>query len=66
MIANAVAWVVVAPVLDIVMYAEPVSLVFTQGAVAFIMDAIVVVVVGGALAFAYAKTKTKEGSLSKK
>lgn len=65
-IANAVAWVVVAPVLDIVMYAEPVSLVFTQGAVAFIMDAIVVVVVGGALAFAYAKTKTKEGSLSKK
>ena len=34
--------------------------------VAFIMDAIVVIVGGGALAFAYAKTKTKEGSLSKK
>ena len=65
-IANAVAWVIVAPVLDIVIYAEPVNLVFTQGIVAFIMDAIVVIVVGGALAFAYAKTKTKEGSLSKK
>ena len=65
-IANAVAWLIVAPVLDIAMYAEPVSLSFTQGVVAFIMDTIVVVVVGGALAFAYAKTKTKEGSLSKK
>ena len=65
-IANAVAWVIVAPVLDIVIYAEPVNLVFTQGIVAFIMDAIVVIVVGDALAFAYAKTKTKEGSLSKK
>ena len=63
-IANAVAWVIVAPVLDIVIYAEPVNLVFTQGIVAFIMDAIVVIVVGGALAFAYAKTKTKEGSLN--
>lgn len=65
-IGNAVAWVIVAPVLDIVMYAEPVELVFTQGAIAFVMDALVVIVVGGALAFAYAKTRTKEGSLSKK
>ena len=30
-IGNVIAWIVVAPVLDIVIYAEPVSLVFVQG-----------------------------------
>ena len=65
-VANAVAWIVVAPVLDIVIYAEPVSLVFTQGGIAFVMNAICSCVVGGLLCSIYAKTKTKEGSLTKK
>lgn len=65
-VGNAVAWIIVAPVLDIVMYAEPVSLVFTQGGIAFVMNAICSCVVGGLLCTAYSKTKTKEGSLSKK
>lgn len=30
-IGNAVAWILVAPILDILIYAEPVNLVFTQG-----------------------------------
>lgn len=65
-IGNAVAWIIVAPLLDVVMYAEPAMYVFTQGVVGFILDAICACVVGGLLAFAYAKTKTKKGSLTKK
>ena len=64
-IGNALAWLLVAPVLDILMYAEPVSTVFLQGITAFIIDAIVSVVVGGILLKAYASTKVQQGSLSK-
>ena len=32
-IGNAIAWIIVAPILDILIYAEPANLVFTQGAV---------------------------------
>ncbi|HCK87346.1 MAG TPA: ECF-type riboflavin transporter substrate-binding protein [Erysipelotrichaceae bacterium] len=64
-IGNAVAWLLVAPVLDIVMYAEPVNTVFLQGITAFIIDAIVSVAVGAILLKAYASTKTGQGTLSK-
>ena len=64
-VANAVAWCLVAPVLDIVLYSEPANKVFIQGVTAFIVDAIVSVVVGIILLKAYAATKTKKGSLSK-
>ena len=64
-LANAIAWLLVAPVLDIVLYAEPASTVFLQGVTAFILDAIVSIVVGSILLKAYASTKTGEGSLSK-
>ncbi|MPM99349.1 hypothetical protein SDC9_146540 [bioreactor metagenome] len=64
-IANFVAWVIVAPVLDIVIYSEPVNLVFAQGVVAFILDAICACVIGSLLLVAYAKTKTSKGSLTK-
>jgi energy-coupling factor transport system substrate-specific component len=64
-IANAIAWLLVAPVLDIVLYSEPVKTVFIQGIVAWILDSIVSIVIGGILLKAYASTKTGEGSLSK-
>ena len=64
-IGNAVAWLLVAPILDIVMYAEPVNTVFLQGVTAFVIDAVVSVVVGGILLKAYASTKTGQGTLSK-
>lgn len=64
-LGQAVAWIVAAPVLDIVLYREPVNLVFTQGFIAFIMDSICGVVIGGLLLKAYAATKTGKGSLSK-
>jgi energy-coupling factor transport system substrate-specific component len=64
-VGNAVAWVLVAPVLDIVVYAEPVNLVFTQGAIAFVMNSISEGVIGTGLLAIYAATRTKEGSLNK-
>lgn len=39
-IGNFVAWVIVAPLLDVVVYAEPANLVVTQGVVAAISNAI--------------------------
>lgn len=65
-IGNAIAWILVAPVLDILIYAEPSNLVFTQGFTAFIMNSISAGVIGTLLLIAYAATRTKKGSLSKK
>lgn len=65
-IGHAVAWLVVAPVLDIVIYGEAANLVFTQGAVAFVVDVITAAVVGLLLLKAYASTKVGKGTLSKK
>lgn len=65
-IGNIIAWLVVAPVLDIVIYAEPANLVFTQGIAAAIMNSVVAGIIGTLLLIAYSKTRTKEGSISKK
>ncbi len=65
-IGNLVSWVVVAPVLDILIYQEPVNLVFTQGITAAIMNIISAGVIGTLLLVAYAATRTKKGSLAKK
>ena len=64
-IGCAIAWIVIAPLLDVVIYGEPMNLVITQGLVAFVMDAIVSCVVGTVLLIAYSKTKTSQGSLTK-
>lgn len=64
-VGNVIAWIVVAPVLDILIYQEPVNLVFTQGITAAIMNAISVGVIGTLLLIAYAATRTKKGSLTR-
>ena len=64
-IGNAIAWIIVAPVLDIVIYAEPSNLVFTQGVVAAISNSISAGVIGTVLLVLYSKTRSKKGSLSK-
>lgn len=64
-IANIIAWVVIAPVLDIVIYAEPVTLVFTQGVVAAISNAISAGVIGTILLKLYSKAHASKGSLTK-
>ena len=62
-IAHVAGWVVVAPVLDIAIYAEPVKKVFAQGVFAAISNTLTGVVVGGLLILAYTKTIAKKGSL---
>lgn len=64
-VANVVAWLGVAPVLDIVIYGEPVNLVFVQGITAAISNAVSAGVIGTILLLLYSKTRAKKGSLSK-
>lgn len=64
-VANAAAWILVAPVLDIVIYAEPASKVFAQGAWAFLGNIIIIGVLGTLIAVGYSKIGGKSSSLSK-
>ena len=64
-VANGVIWGLLAPLLDILFYAEPASRVFAQGGVSAIVNSIAVGVVGTLLMKVYASTQTKKGSLSK-
>jgi energy-coupling factor transport system substrate-specific component len=64
-VANAIAWVIIAPVLDILIYAEPASLVFVQGIYAAVVNAISAGVIGTILLKLYSKTRASKGSLSK-
>ena len=61
--AHIIGWIVVAPVLDILIYAEPANKVFAQGAFAAVSNTITGAVVGGLLILAYTKTIAKKGSL---
>lgn len=64
-IAQAIGWFLVAPGLDILIYAEPANKVFVQGLVAGISNIVTVGVLGTLLILAYAKTRSKSGSLKK-
>lgn len=64
-IANVVAWGLVAPTLDILIYKEPVNKVYLQGIVAGVSNIVTVAVLGTLLLFAYAKTRAKKDSLHK-
>ncbi|MBZ9685852.1 ECF-type riboflavin transporter substrate-binding protein [Clostridium estertheticum] len=65
-LGNILAWIVVAPILDIVIYSEPANLVFTQGAIAALLNSISAGVIGTLLLISYAATRTKKGSLNMK
>ncbi|PWV98650.1 energy-coupling factor transport system substrate-specific component [Paenibacillus cellulosilyticus] len=64
-VANAIAWFLVAPTLDIVIYAEPADKVYTQGLVAGASNIVTVAIIGSLLLLAFAKTRTKQGSLTR-
>ncbi len=64
-IANIISWIVIAPLLDIIIYSEPANLVFTQGAVAALSNAVSMGVIGTLLLFFYFKTRSGKGTLSK-
>jgi energy-coupling factor transport system substrate-specific component len=61
--ANLIAWVLIAPLLDILIYAEPADKVFVQGLVAGSLNAAVILILGSILTISYSKTRTKAGSL---
>lgn len=64
-VAHILAWGLVAPVLDIVIYAEPVEKLFAQGLVAGIGNIVTTAIVGTILCFAYSKARPAAGSLKK-
>ena len=64
-IVNILSWLLVAPLLDILIYAEPANKVFIQGAVSALMNSIAVAVLGTILIKAYASTRSQSGSLKK-
>lgn len=63
-IAHAIAWIVVAPVLDILIYSEPVNKVFAQGAVSAIANIVTTAIVGTLLCIVYVATIPEKGSLT--
>lgn len=65
LLANAVAWLVVAPLGDVVIYSEPANKVWTQGALAFVSNSLTAVVLGIIILSVYARTRTRTGSLSR-
>lgn len=64
-LCHVVCWGLVAPVLDILIYSEPVEKLFAQGLVSGIGNAVTTLVVGSILCLAYAKAKPAKGSLKK-
>ena len=64
-IANIIAWILIAPTLDIVIYAEPANKVYLQGIVAAISNSITVGILGTILVYTYAKSRVKKGSLDR-
>lgn len=63
LLTNILAWAVVAPVLDILIYSEPANKVFVQGIVAALTNSLSVAILGTLLIIAYTKTQTAENSL---
>lgn len=60
-----ICWGLVAPVLDILIYNEPLEKLFAQGLFAGISNAVTTAIVGSLLCIAYAATQTKAGTLHK-
>lgn len=60
-----IAWGIVAPIGDIIFYAEPAAKVFLQGLTIGLVAVIVVATVGTVLCKAYASSNAKKGSLSR-
>ncbi len=65
-IGNVIAWLILAPSLDVLIYSEPANLVYTQGIAATISNCISAGVIGTLLLKVYSSTRTKKGSISKK
>ena len=62
-LSHIAAWCLIAPVLDIVMYAEPANKVFVQGLTGALGNIVTTAIVGTLLCIAYASSRPKKGSL---
>lgn len=63
LIANIICWLIIAPVLDILIYAEPAKKVFLQGVVSTILNFIIVAIVSTLLIRQYSKMKVGHENL---
>ena len=64
-IVQVVGWGLIAPTLDVLIYAEPANKVYTQGIIAASANIVTVGVLGTILLVSYAKTRNQTDSLSK-
>lgn len=64
-LCHVVCWGGVAPVLDILIYSEPLDKLFAQGLMASVANSIITAIVGSLLCVAYAASRPKAGSLNK-
>ena len=64
-VAHLVCWGGVAPLLDILIYNEPLEKLFMQGLIAAIANSVTTAIVGTILCVAYATSRPKKGSLTK-
>ncbi|MFC5734625.1 ECF-type riboflavin transporter substrate-binding protein [Cytobacillus gottheilii] len=62
-LAQGIGWFLVAPLLDILIYAEPANKVFVQGLFAGVSNMITVGIIGTILLVAYGKTRSQGNSL---
>ena len=65
LVVHAICWIVLANVLDIWMYSEPIDKIVVQSLFSTASNVISTAIVGSLLCVAYAATKTKAGSLTK-
>lgn len=65
-VVNALAWLVVAPGLDIIIYQQPVEIVMAQVGVIVVTNVLGTGIVGYLLLKVYAESRTQSGSLSVK
>ena len=62
-VGHLIAWAVIAPILDIAIYAEPANKVFVQGIVSAGINTVTTAVVGTLLCVSYSAAIPKKGSL---
>lgn len=65
MAVNAIAWIGLAPALDIIIYAEPAAKVFLQGVFAWLGNVIIIAILGTILLSVYSSIAGKTSSLKK-
>ena len=65
LLANAVAWLLVAPLGDVLIYSEPANKVWALGALAFVANSLTACVLATIILSVYARTRTRTGSLSR-